>query len=65
MTNTQKLETSREIRLWVTRIIIPTVILFRVSPGARTFVSEKYRDVKDWVTSRIDYHKASKGYVKE
>lgn len=55
--NYRQIETSREVRLWITQVIVPavgmavgTIILV---PEAKQFVAKKYVDVKHFVKDKF------------
>ena len=48
-------ETSREIRLWVTQVIIPIVSIAVMIPESREAIVNKARDVKDKIKNK--FHK--------
>ena len=48
-------ETSREIRLWITQVIIPIVGIAVMIPESREAIVNKARDVKDKIKSK--FHK--------
>lgn len=52
----QQIETSREIRLWVGQIIVPTITLAGMAmsiPEVRESVSSKARKMKETINSKL------------
>lgn len=52
----QQIETSREIRLWVGQIIVPTITLAGMAmsiPEVREAVGSKTRKVKETINSKL------------
>ena len=52
----QQIETSREIRLWVGQIIVPTITLAGMAmsiPEVREAVSSKARKMKEAINSKL------------
>ena len=43
----KQIETSREIRLWITQVIVPALALVLVVPESREVIVTKAREVKD------------------
>lgn len=55
----KQIETSREVRLWVTQIIVPvlgvaTAVMVAV-PEARKVAVEKFTETKNWI--KCKFHK--------
>ena len=55
-----KIEKSRERRLWITQVLVPTIgtgIVVWSNPGAREFLKTKFDAVKDCFKYRIKIEK--------
>lgn len=48
-------ETSREIRLWITQVIIPAVTIAVMIPESRKAIVDKTKEVKNKIKSK--FHK--------
>ena len=48
----RQIETSREIRLWVTHVVIPVVGVAMMIPEVRKATVNKYYDLKDKIKNR-------------
>lgn len=58
-----KIERSREARLWLTQILIPTVgtgLMVWSNPESREFIKTKWIQGKTWVADRFQNKKAIK-----
>ena len=50
----RQIEASREVRLWIGQIIVPTVVgIMAVSPEAREAVKSKYVQVKNTIRRKL------------
>ena len=50
----KQIEASREVRLWIGQIIVPTVVgIMAVSPEARQMVKNKYVQVKNTIRRKL------------
>lgn len=48
----KQIETSREVRLWITQVVIPAVGVAMMIPEARAAVVTKAKELKDRITSK-------------
>ena len=48
----KQIETSREIRLWLSQIVIPAIGITMMIPEAREAVVEKFQEVKKLVKEK-------------
>ena len=49
----KQIEASREIRLWITQVIVPAFGLALVVPESREVIVTKAREVKDKIKNRF------------
>ena len=49
----KQIETSREIRLWLSQIVIPAISVTMMVPEAREAVVEKFHEVKKSVKEKL------------
>ena len=50
----KQIEASREVRLWIGQIIVPTVVgIMAVSPEARQMAKNKYVQVKNTIRRKL------------
>lgn len=54
MKTRRQIDASRERRLWVTQVVMPSILLAFVIPEVRTAVKKKYEDVKWWIKDRFN-----------
>lgn len=52
MTTNQRIESSREARLWATQVILPAMALMAV-PEIRAGLANGYANAKAWVKSKL------------
>lgn len=51
----KQIEMSREARLWIGQVIVPTVVgIMAVSPEARSAVKKKYVEVKNTIRQKLE-----------
>lgn len=63
MTTNQKIERSREMRLWIGQVIVPAAAAVGVAmsnPEIRKNVMTTYGKAKNWVNNKINSFKKSK-----
>lgn len=48
----KQIEASREVRLWITQVVIPAFGIAMMIPEAREAVVAKAKEVKDKITSK-------------
>ena len=48
----KQIEASREVRLWITQVVIPILGVAMMIPEAREAVVAKAKEVKDRITSK-------------
>lgn len=53
MKTRRQIDASRERRLWVTQVIMPSVLLALAIPEVRVTVKKKYEDVKWWIKDHL------------
>lgn len=51
--NWKQIETSREVRLWATQIILPVAAVVMMVPEARNAVIEKAKNVKESIKTKF------------
>lgn len=51
--NWKQIETSREVRLWLTQIVLPVVTVVMFVPEARNAVVEKTKKVKETIKTKF------------
>ena len=51
----RQIETSRELRLWITKVVFPVVGLTMLIPSSRKFVVTKTQEIADKIKSK--FHK--------
>ena len=49
----KQIETSREVRLWISQIVIPAVGVTMMVPEAREAVAKKFHEVKKLVKEKL------------
>ena len=49
----KQIEASREVRLWVTQVVIPTVCIVMMIPEARKAVVDKAKEVNSKIKSKF------------
>ena len=49
----KQIEASREIRLWITQVIMPALALALVIPESREVIVTKAKEVKDKIKNRF------------
>lgn len=49
----KQIEASREIRLWITQVIMPALALALVVPESREVIVTKAKEVKDKIKNRF------------
>ena len=57
MTSRQRIDATREARLWIGQIITPAVAIIASVPEARHAVARKARDIKTTVQNKIHQRK--------
>ena len=57
MSKRQRIDASREVRLWIGQVIVPGVVALmaidRMHPELKYKVSDKYRDVKNNIKNKF------------
>lgn len=51
--NWKQIETSREIRLWLTQIVLPIATVVMIVPESRKAVVEKTKKVKETIKTKF------------
>lgn len=49
----KRIETSREIRLWITKVVFPVVGITMLIPSSRKFVVAKAQEIADKIKSKL------------
>lgn len=49
----KQIETSREVRLWISQIVIPAIGVTMMVPEAREAIVEKFQEVKKSVKEKL------------
>ena len=49
----KQIDAARELRLWLSQIVIPAAGIAMMVPESREVIVAKYRDVKNYVKSKI------------
>jgi len=50
----QRIDTSREVRLWLTSVIAPVAAILAVRPDIRDKAKEKLTDAKNWAVDKYN-----------
>ena len=56
----ERIDTSREVRLWLTSVIAPVAAVLAVRPDIREKAKDKITDAKDWVVDKYNDLKEKK-----
>ena len=49
----KQIETSREVRLWISQIVIPVIGVTMMVPEARETIVEKFQEIKKLVKEKL------------
>lgn len=49
----KQIETSREIRLWITKVVFPVVGITMLVPSSRKFVVAKTKEIADKIKGKL------------
>lgn len=55
----KQIEASREARLWLSQIVIPTVGIVMMVPETRKVVTDKFREAKSYLKNEFQKRKGS------
>ena len=55
----KQIEASREVRLWLSQIVMPAVGIAMMVPESRKVVTEKFREAKSYLKNEFQKRKRS------